>query len=123
MKRNSPEFKTLQATWYKKLAKKGFDDIEQDEDKLKSWTKAAYDSRYSTYRFANEEYYRLAGHFLHEYKFESEVERFIWEQHSIGLTSRAIAEMAKKKRLRVTTNSRVHAIIKKLEKEMLKNVR
>lgn len=123
MHRNSKEFKDLQKTWYSKLEKKGFQDIEQDETKLKSWSKALYDSRHESYRFSNEEYYRLAGHFLHDYKFETKLDKFVWEQHSLGLTSRDIAKLTKAKLAKEYRKSHVHNIIKKLEKEMLKNVK
>ncbi len=38
-----------------------------------------------------EEYYRMAGYFLHEYKFEYEIDRKIWELHAEGMGMREIA--------------------------------
>ena len=87
MNPNSKEYKKLQATWYKKLAKSGFEDAEQLDGNLKEWHSYRYvldvhpgvasqDSR--------AEYYRLAGHFLHSHAFENLHERQIWELHCEG---------------------------------------
>lgn len=74
----------LQLEWYKKLKDSGFDDIEASETKLRDWS----------YRFVRRtintnddlaEYYRLAEFFVQDYKFETELERVIWEYHANGL--------------------------------------
>ena len=60
---NNKDFQKLQAQWYDKLKKTGFEDAEQSNGALKCWsaTKFKDTSRVK----AKEEYFRLAGHFLH----------------------------------------------------------
>lgn len=80
---NTKKFKQLEAEWDKKLKDSGFEDAEQRSGHLKVWS----------HRFvvgaevnmeAKLEYYRAAGHFLHEYQFPNTVERRIWELHAEG---------------------------------------
>lgn len=78
-------FLELQKQWYKKLKDTGFEDIEQDEEKLKNRTALQNLSKYEPITAAaKEEYYRLAGQFLYEYEFSNDRERVIWELHSDG---------------------------------------
>lgn len=83
MKHNT-EFEKIQAEWDKKLKESGFVDQEQRDGRLKSWSnkyKTGDPVRYQ----AKEEYYRAAGQFLYDHKFERPVERRIWELHSQGM--------------------------------------
>lgn len=122
MDRNSKEFKDLQSTWYAKLEKDGFEDIEQSEDILKIWNRLRYDNVTTTIS-AISQYYRLAGHFLHDFQFESELDKFVWEHHAQGLTVRDIAKLAGEAGFKKKHKSQVDRTIIKLRKEMLKNVR
>jgi hypothetical protein len=93
MDQNSSDFKKLQKTWYKKLAKSGFQDIEEDEVNLYKYSNL---DSVSYLLPANETYYRLAGHFLHDYKFKDIHEKMIWKYHSEGFTYRELPEKVKK---------------------------
>ena len=99
------QFQDLKAKWYKKLKKSGFEDAEQDEERLKSWSleknsksrrPGASDSDVAMLNSSKAEYYRQAGFFLHEYKFESRIDRYIWEKHANGVSHRNIAKILNK---------------------------
>jgi hypothetical protein len=129
--------KELQDEWYAKLANDGFDDIEQDEDHLKRWTvhrvnrllypemrnetyRGAQNPRSSAQRIAEkEEYYRLAGFFLHDYDFKDELERLIWEMHSEGMSSRETSHKLKQNGIKVAS-TQVRELLSALRKEMVK---
>lgn len=105
MDRNSKEYKKLEAIWDKKLKKSGFEDIEQKDGNLKQWStrrfwqniqNTHYEDRKVSYD-SEEEYYRMAGHFLHEYEFSSKREKLMWSLHAEGLTMIAIAKILKQK--------------------------
>lgn len=119
------EFKALQTKWYEKLKKKGFEDIETDEDNLKVWhsffftdrrenryTKGSWDSK--------EEYYRLAGQFLHEHEFIDATDRFIWEHHAAGKNNREILDLLKSRRTKVRNVRHVDSRVRDLAEEMVK---
>lgn len=63
---------------------------------------------------AIQEYYYLAFHFLNEYKFETDMERFIWEQHTDGVSYRNIGKMLASKGTKISKNT-VNKIVNKLE--------
>lgn len=113
------EFKKLQRKWYAKAKASGFQDIERNEDELHSLTSYAGNNRYNPpRREAWTEYYRLAGQFLNEWKFESASERLIWELHAEGYTIREIAALIKKHRVKIK-KSAVGNVIKALYTEMI----
>lgn len=111
------QYKTLQAKWYKKLKKSGFEDHEQDEFFLKSYSGrvSARDSNefsedelnaggYLTWDYvyadtmrseAKAEYYRWCSHMLNDWVFKTKRERKIFEMHSEGLGVRQIAKALK----------------------------
>lgn len=131
MNLKSKEFKSLQNTWYKKLKESGFNEIEQDEDRLKNWTSSRIlkgknignawaDIQVS--REAREEYYRLAGQFLYEYKFKSALEKKIWTLHSTGMSFREIAKELRSTKFKCTKDT-INRAIKPLAEEMLKIAR
>lgn len=104
---DNKEFKSLKSTWYKKLKKEGFNDIEQkipgrkDEYTLKKWSnrfnpKAPWNS-IPLLRESKEAYYRLAGFFLHEHEFPSILDQKIWELHCEGLGAREVAKVLRNK--------------------------
>lgn len=118
MDQNSDEFKKLQAKWYEKLKKKGFQDIEQQDGNLKVWSSHLFKSSYNEITTpAKEDYYRIAGQFLHEYKFENAAEKLIWRLHSDGHSIRHIVQTLKKKGLKAHKNG-VHAKIQRLARKM-----
>lgn len=114
MNPKSKEFQKLQKQWYKKLEKTGFKDAEQEDGNLKVWESSYFSSRYSEGAFsAKEDYYRLAGQFLHSHKFETPKEQRIWSLHAEGKSIRTIAKELK------TYPQKIHAIIQRLSKEMV----
>lgn len=114
--------KALQKEWYKKLKDDGFTDIENDEDHLKFYNSqfaAQFVERDSYVWEAKAEYYRMAEHFLHEYEFESELEKVIWEYHANALSYRDIAKVLKKLKLVKKTNrTTVYITVNKLKDKM-----
>ncbi len=89
-------FKDLQAEWYKVLKDSGFKDIEQDEDNLKRWDSHHFKAQTTPTAFqTKQDYYRLAGQFLHDYTFEEEWHTKAWEYHVEGLSTRDIVRTMK----------------------------
>lgn len=114
------ELKQLTAKWYGKLKKTGFQDIESpnDPEVLSRW---AYDlSRERTVnRFeSTQEYYRLAGHFLYDYKFESKRDQLFWKLHSEGKTCKQISDSLPMNRIKKVTLDTVNKAILRLTKIM-----
>jgi hypothetical protein len=118
MDTNSKQFKLLQDKWYKKLEKEGFDDIEKlDHIKFQS-EGAMFYSFYGHEKFkAKEEYYQLAGKFLHDYNFKNDIEKEIWRLYSEGFTIRQISTFLNLQKFK---KSRVFNIVAQLKKEMIK---
>jgi hypothetical protein len=127
-KQNKPEsLQELKAIWYKKLKESGFEDIEVSEDYLK---------RYSEQKFAQgqnngkqvvdlilnfeskQEYYRLAGQFLWEHKFETPLAKLIWGLHAEGITYRKIPSLLKARGI-TKSEGQVQRLLYKLEAAML----
>ncbi len=105
----SPEFKKLQKEWYKKLAKSGFVDIEQNEYELKNPATGAPFTAEETIQ-----YYKLASAYLENTDFETLNEKLVWFLHSQGETGRTIGTALNK------SASYVSRIIAKHEERMLK---
>lgn len=122
---------SLKLSWYGKLKSKGFKDIEQEDNELlKTWSSRLYTSRingatYSekeVYYHSVEEYYRLAGHFLYEYPFQTSLDRFIWQHHSEGKTISATVALVRKsgiKSKKVCNKRNIHETIQRLCKKMI----
>lgn len=91
---DSEQFKALNKHWQEKLKKTGFEDIEQEDGRLKIWSANFLSNHFSdtTYR-AKETYYRLASQFLHEYRFKNKKEKSIWEEHCSGKGRREICKL------------------------------
>lgn len=113
----TPKLRKLQAKWYGKLKKKGFEDIEYDEDHLKLSSErfvvrnsGAYAN--PTLTSAKYEYYSSCRKFLNEYTFKNKKERAVFELHSEGVSIRDIAT-----KLRLSRRF-VHETIKRLVKGM-----
>jgi hypothetical protein len=100
------KFLDLQKVWDKKLKDSGFEDAEQRKDgNLKEWAtrkfrsklKGSYYEQKKEYYLSREEYFRVAGFFLHDHDFSTEMERLIWELHSEGISIVDITNFLKKK--------------------------
>ncbi len=120
-KPKAPEsFQDLKATWYAKLEKSGFEDAERDEYTLRfSSSKFNTDETARNY-YAKLEYYTMAGKFLHDHKFVSNLEKVIWEYHVNGISARNIAKLLKKVKIIKPNKDNVSQIIARLVKEMKK---
>lgn len=115
---NSKEFKDLQKKWYKKAEDSGFDDIEQEDGNLKRWDSYVFQRKYNKEQAeAKESYYRSAGKFLYDYKFEKKSQREIWRLHAEGLSFEKILKVLKK-RFRKLTLWDVRHTIEQLDKKM-----
>jgi hypothetical protein len=118
------DYKELRDTWYAKLEKSGFNDIEKTNGTLKSWS-----NRFSTDRVLREydaklTYSLMATQFLNNYKFETKFETIIWEYHTNAISIDDMADIIyklkitkfKKKALHTT----IYRIITRLRREMFK---
>lgn len=110
--------KSLTKKWYKKLEDSGFEDIEAADGNLKRWSNKFYlrDSTRVLFE-SKQEYYRMAGHFLHETSFRNERERLIWELHSEGIGVEDTISILKTRRFKAYKDL-VHGAIVRLRKEM-----
>lgn len=80
------KFKKLNKKWQEKLNKTDFKDIEQEDGNLKLWTTHFFKIHYNEILFnAKETYYRMATQFLHEHRFDNQLEQQIWELHCKGM--------------------------------------
>jgi hypothetical protein len=111
------DFEALQKTWYEKLKRKGFSDIEKNEYDFKGTMESFLDKRRVTWQ-ATEEYYRLSTHFLNDHKFASRIEQIIWEYHTNGISGRDIADILNKVRKKKILRMTVWRIVKRLENIM-----
>jgi hypothetical protein len=120
-KKKKQTFKELQATWYAKLKKTGFKDIEKDEYNLKNST-SELSRYYDTPDLwkAKETYYQMTDTFLNEYKFDTRIHKLIWEYHSNGISIRDIAKILTKAKIKSvnTSKSEIGVIVKKLKNSM-----
>lgn len=111
------ELARQQKIWYKKLEDSGFEDAEQDENSLKEWSSAFYRPRNTRLQASREPYFRLASHFLHDYQFETERDRVIWEYHAEGLQVHEIVDTLKKVKMPLS-RTRVYHTIQRLANSM-----
>lgn len=113
------EFKKLQSKWYKKLEKSGFEEAENtalESNPLKKWHSSYFQavSHGAENAIFKQEYFRLAGIFLHDYSFETRKDMKVWALHAQGLPIREIARLCK------TQKDKIHKTIKLLTREMFK---
>jgi hypothetical protein len=110
------KFKLIQAEWYALLKDTGFSDAESTHngrDLLRVWHSSYFQNRYCPSSFVKkQEYYRMAGFFLHNHHFQNEVELHIWELHTQGLSLRKIAHILR------TKICRIHKVIRDLTAKM-----
>lgn len=121
MNLKSKEFLKLQSQWYKKLGKSGFYDIEQDEVYFKESPNVFRNKPEIEWIESKIEYYRAAGKFLYDYNFETDTDRYIWEQHANGVAIRTIVDMLKERGVK-SNITKVFKLIRTLAKVMIKNV-
>ena len=92
---DTAKFKKLRDAWYKKLAKSGFQDAEEEKngrDWLKRWHSSYFQTKHTPDSFrAKEMYYQIALKMLHTYPFSNSFERQVWTMHSNGISLRLIA--------------------------------
>lgn len=114
--------KQLKTKWDDKLESSGFEDIEQDDGRLKLWAAHYFKSRFKNpsdleFQKAKEAYYRRASQFLFEHDFTDKRAKRIWELHSKGVSIRSIVIILKKEGFKAY-KCIVHDAIKLLSKEM-----
>ena len=88
------EFIKLQRAWYKKLAETGFKDVERCHPTLGTATSgntpllrpSEWAPRLAESKPGTEEFFRVASHFLHEYNFETYLDKQIWELFTEGVS-------------------------------------
>lgn len=122
MLKPTKEFLKLQAEWDKKLKDSGFNDAEQRDGNLKTWSSLF--TRQTTADIsmeAKQEYYRAAGHFLYSHQFTA-FERKIWELHVEGISIRDIVITLKSCSNIDTYKRQVHETVQRLAKLMMKKV-
>lgn len=117
---SSQSYEKLKEVWYKKLERSGFEDIEKDEFNLKQYSSRFAEATVVRNWHAKSEYYSMAGQFLNNYKFNSRLEKIIWEYHSNGISIRDIVKILKKVRVSQLKRARIHQILAKLVLEMKK---
>lgn len=115
---SSPKFKKLQKKWYDKLAKSGFQEIEDTNsprEMLKQWHNNYFRNKNRQLTFKEKEtYFKNATWFLHSHVFETSLEKRIWEAHSDGLS---LSETAT---LLGCSKSRAFLVVKRLKEVMNK---
>lgn len=120
--------------WYRRIALKGFEDIEQPDGMLKVWHSRLYTHHFfsakgftgAKRRIDDEaavfqakcDYWRLAEHMLVDHKFNSSQEKKIWKLHSDGLSIREIVDELNKKKISGFYKNKVHKIINDIERFM-----
>jgi len=111
------EFNALKKKWYQKLRDEGFKDIETEKHGLlKTFDSTVFSSRYDPTTFESKEtYYRLCGIFLHHHKFETRLDKAIWELHTNGKSFRESANILKKRFHRQKINKdKINGIVDRL---------
>lgn len=119
------QFKTLQKTWYKKLKKSGFVDVESSENLNK--TRYSFpiieDAKHEApvSYVAKRDYYIMAEHFLNSYPFENDLEREIWKFHTHGIGYLESLKHFKANKIKIS-RTKLHLIIQRLTKVMRTNI-
>jgi hypothetical protein len=121
------KLKSLQAKWYAKLKKSGFEDIENGSDNpmLLTWETNYFYKHYGNRPdvvAAKFDYYLRASHLLNRPEvFENEFEKLVWEKHSEGTSIREMAKQlaSKKNGTARSLRDRIAKIINKLSVHVL----
>lgn len=113
--------KKLAREWAKKLKDSGFVDIEETDGRLKKWESHFFTHRPDkVFQDAKAEYYRMAGHFLHDHLFVDEEEKLIWTLHADGKGQRQIIKEMQRRGY-VAHFNKVGSIVRRLSAEMKKS--
>jgi hypothetical protein len=90
---NSPKFKKIKFEWYEILEKHGFKDIEKSSQELKQNAPNSYRQSHPLIVENKLEYYLLLGHHIElEPNFDSDIDKFVMECFSEGLSNREIVD-------------------------------
>ena len=115
---NKPDSK-LKEIWAKKLKDSGFEDIETPLGGLKRYDKDYFFHPDMVERAGfSRHYYDLARAFLNDYKFDSTLDKTIWEQHSEGKSVRYIAKLLQNDPATHLHRIKIWQTISRLAKEM-----
>lgn len=114
---DTKRFKKLKDQWYKKLAAKGFDDIENDDGSLKATTDSRTIKNSLRDKVERETYYSIAKEFLNMYEWVDITEKIIWASHTDGIDITSIANMLHITRYRVHTTILKYQKLAKLRKK------
>lgn len=119
----TPAFEKLQRFCYQQLEASGFEDIEDESQRLKAHSQR-FALNFTPESFeAKAEYFRLAGQFLHEHSFKNDRDRLIWELHSQGLSTREIAAaIAAQKTGKPVGKTQIGIIVRSLSTLMLQKL-
>lgn len=109
--------KSLIDKWYNKLAKSGFEDIEErhsPRQMLKTWHNTWFQARGTPDQFAAQAlYYQRAVDMLNTFEFASKRDRTLWQFHSEGKSVREIAKLTG------VSKTHVHHLLQAIKAEML----
>lgn len=115
----STSYEVQRKYWYKKLADKGFVDIEKSILRFHDGTAQFRRERSTRSWQAKQAYYIMAEHFLNDHNFNSKLERVIWEYHANGISMRDIVQLLMKVNIKDKKKDTILAIIKDLRKIMI----
>lgn len=118
MSKRPKTYEQLRDQWYAKLKKKGFDDIEDTQGRLKKWSSDVFGKKALVQNGgwqAKAAYYQMAERFLNEYEFATELEKTIWEYHTNAVSVRDIAETLNKAKVTKTNRQAVWLVVHRLE--------
>lgn len=111
------KFKDLNKKWTKRLEASGFKDIEHNEDTL-----TAYSTKFLNHPSyvwdLKSAYYSMCESFLQSYQFATPREQVVWEYHTNGLGTRAIAKIFNAVRKKKVTHVTIWRIVSRLETVM-----
>lgn len=116
------KFDKLKAKWDQKLLDSGFEDIEDRNEMLKTYSQIGrnVDEYYARESFYSsiEEYFRLASFFYHDHKFDNKLDKELWAYHCEGKSIREISKALKDRKIDLK-KSGVFKRVKKLIDLML----
>lgn len=120
----SKQFKALEAKWYRKLEKSGFEDIEKkyisEDPHLMEFDSIYFHTKYTAKRFREKKaYFEKAQDLLSRDIFIDGIERRIWALHSAGLPIRRIVLVLASEGAEKNKNE-VNQVINELQRMILK---
>lgn len=118
-KTKKTELNQLKDLWYQKLKETGFKDIENENGVIEDdGIPRSVNFQDEMQRQIVQDYYSMATCFLNAYKFESELEKVMWEYHTNGLPIRDIVKLINNTKVKTVSRTVVGEIIYKLTKVM-----